>query len=159
MTILHTWAAAWRIPPEALADLRARLDMEGAAHESIGAPKSEAAVSNDVRLEASQKGLRLFRNNVGAMQDETGRVVRYGLANDSKAMNEKVKSGDLIGIRPVLITPNHVGTTIGQFVSREIKAGDWRYSGTPREMAQMNWAVLIGTFGGDASFATGVGTL
>ena len=48
---------------------------------------SEAAVSNDVRLVAARAGTRLWRNNVGVLEDKTGRPVRSGLANDSKALN------------------------------------------------------------------------
>lgn len=157
MSLIHEWAAQWGVPIAALADLRARLGAGDALPLVPGT--SEAGVQSQVRLEAARKGLALWRNNVGAMQDESGRVVRYGLANDSKRVNERIKSGDLIGIRPVVIRPDHVGKTIGQFVSREIKPGNWRYSGTDRERAQLAWAHLITTYGGDAGFATAEGTL
>jgi len=113
-----------------------------------------------VRLEASRKGKLLFRNNVGAgTVAESGSFVRWGLANDSKAVNSKLKSGDLIGIQPVLITQAHVGTIIGQFLSREIKAPGWKYHGTDRELAQIRWAELILARGGDAAIVTGPGSL
>nr|WP_297388188.1 hypothetical protein [uncultured Roseateles sp.] len=140
-----------------MADLQRQLGMEGTAHDVPG--ESEAATSVRVRLEASQKGMRLWRNNVGVLQDETGRPVRYGLANDSPAVNKHIKSADLIGIRPVLIQPQHVGLVLGQFVSREMKEGGWQYKGTEREEAQLRWAQLVASLGGDAAFATGVGTL
>src|ERR1700677_1701677 len=82
---------------------------------------SESQVQSLVRLEAARKNIRLWRNNVGVLQDETGRPVRYWLANDSKALNEKIKSGDLVGWRPMLITPAMIGATVAQFVSRECK--------------------------------------
>jgi hypothetical protein len=154
---MREWAARWGVSAMALADLRDRLT--GEYDRVPREASSEAAVQNVVRMEASRKGIKLFRNNVGAMQDETGRVVRYGLANDSAAMNKVIKSADLVGIRPVLIEPGHVGTLIGQFVSREIKAAGWRYTGTPREVAQLAWAQLITANGGNAGFATGEGTL
>lgn len=82
----------------------------------------------------------LFRNIVGvSCLDANGRPVRYGLANESPDQNKVIKSADLIGIRPVLIEPRHVGHTIGQFVSREVKKGGWVYTGKGREAAQMAW--------------------
>jgi hypothetical protein len=52
-----------------------------------------------------------------------------------------------------------VGYTIGQFVSREIKIPGWKFQNTEREQAQLKWAELIISLGGDACFTTGVGTL
>ena len=63
------------------------------------------------------------------------------------------------GELPEPVTPAHVGTVIGRFTSREIKAAGWAYRGTDREVAQLNWATLVNTLGGDACFATGEGTL
>lgn len=157
MSIIHDWAQRWGVPPLALHDLR---DMLAPEHCIVPMPgKSEAAVQAAVRLEASRKGIRLFRNQVGAMYDATGGFIRFGLANDTHGMNQKIKSGDLIGIRPVAITHAHLGTTIGQFVSRECKHGDWTYKGDDHEIAQMAWAQLILALGGDAGFASGEGTL
>lgn len=112
-----------------------------------------------VKLEASRKGLRLWRNNVGAVTDARGNFYRYGLANETAAMNASVKSGDLIGIRPTLVTPAMIGATLGVFVSRECKRPGWRWAGTPRELAQFAWVELVTGLGGDAGFATGEGTL
>lgn len=120
---------------------------------------SEAAVQSAVRLEAARKGVRLWRNNVGALKDSRGVPVRYGLANDSAQLNRTIKSGDLIGWRPVLITDAHVGSTVAQFVSRECKAVGWRYTGTEHEAAQLAWAKLVTAGGGDAAFCCGTGTL
>jgi hypothetical protein len=158
---LHQWATRWQVPQPAIADLQAMLGMNGTEPE-IERPRvidSEAAVQNLVRLEASRKGCRVWRNNVGAGYMSDGRFLRWGLANDTEALNKQVKSADLIGIRPVVITPAHVGHTIGQFVSREVKAPDWHFSDTPRERAQLRWAEIICSMGGDAAFASGEGTL
>lgn len=161
MKHIHDWAARHRVSPFALLDLLDTLaaGMYGPQVAPPAEVSSEAGVTSLVRLEAKRKGVLLFRNQVGAMQDATGRVVRYGLANDSKAMNETLKSGDWIGIRPVLITDAHVGTVIGQFVSREIKRAGWKFTGSGREGAQANWANLITSKGGDAAFAAGEGSL
>lgn len=120
---------------------------------------SESRVQSLVRLEAAAKGWDLWRNNVGAFPDEIGRVVRYGLANDSKKLNEQFKSGDLIGIRPVVITPHMIGHTIGQFASIEVKEGNWQYSGTPREDAQLKWAKIVVAAGGWAKFINKTGEI
>ena len=120
---------------------------------------TETEVLNDIRLSASGQGILLFRNNVGAAQDANGRHIRYGLANDSKAVSAAFKSSDLIGVRPVLITPEHVGMTIGQFVAIEVKRGGWAYKGNDREKAQLAFLHAIEAVGGYAKFATGVDTL
>jgi hypothetical protein len=120
---------------------------------------SESGILSDIRLEASERGARLWRNNVGATQTPSGQFIRFGLANDSAALNRVIKSADLIGIRPLLITPAHIGTIIGQFISREVKHSGWKYTGTERERAQLAWAELILSLGGDACFTTGRGTL
>ena len=108
---------------------------------------SESGILSDIRLEASELGARLWRNNVGATYTPEGHFIRYGLANDSAQLNKAIKSADLIGIRPVLINPAHVGTIIGQFISREVKPATWRFTGTDRERAQMAWAELILSLG------------
>lgn len=120
---------------------------------------SEAYAQSLVRQEAADKGLHLWRNNVGVLKDERGRPVRFGLANESKQINEVLKSSDLIGWRPVLITPDMVGRTIAQFVSRECKPPGWKYTGNAHEAAQLAWLHLVSQGGGDAAFATGPGTL
>lgn len=151
---LDQWAARWGVSHAALTDLRdglLGLDYQGLVPCSA---MSETAVQAQLRLEAARRGARLWRNNVGALLDDRGIPVRYGLANDSKAVNEVIKSGDLIGIRPIRIEAHHVGHTVGQFVSREAKEGSWKFSGTPREVAQLNWANLINSLGGDARFSS-----
>jgi hypothetical protein len=120
---------------------------------------SESGILSDIRLEASQLGCRLWRNNVGATYTPSGQFIRFGLANDSAQLNKAIKSADLIGIRPVLITQEHIGQIIGQFISREIKHPAWNYKGNERERAQLAWAELINSLGGNACFAIGRGTL
>lgn len=115
---------------------------------------SEAENSDAIRAAASRAGARLWRNNVGAMYDEHRRLVRYGLANESAQMSGVVKSGDLVGITPVLIVPGHVGMTLGVFTSIEVKKTGWVYKGTGRELAQKNWNDFIINLGGIGMFAT-----
>lgn len=118
-------------------------------------PSSEAHATALVRLRVAKQGGLLFRNNVGAMQDDDGRVVRYGLANESKQMNKVIKSSDLIGLQPLLITSDMIGQTIGQFVAIEMKAPGWQYSGTEREAAQKKFLELIIAKGGCGKFSNG----
>lgn len=147
----------WAIPPEAMAQL-AQMQV-GAVTPPSRPVESEAGLQSLVRLEGASKGILLFRNNVGVLLDKTGRPVRYGLANDSKAVNEVVKSADLIGIEKILITPAHVGTIIGRLVSRECKRPDWHWTGTPQEQAQLRWATLINANGGNAAIVNSEGSL
>lgn len=158
---IHQWALRWQVSPAALHELQYLLGLytPPLTDDSPAHGKSEAFAQSQVRIEASRKGVTLFRNNVGALQDEDGRWIRYGLANDSKTLNETIKSGDLIGWRPVVITPQHVGFRIAQFVSREIKAPGWQFTGVGREVQQKAWADAVNAAGGDAGFATGEGTL
>ena len=62
---------------------------------------TESNVTAAIRLEAAQAGHLLWRNNVGACVDTRGRYIRYGLANESKAVNANIKSSDLVGITPM----------------------------------------------------------
>lgn len=156
---LHQWAIKWGVPIEAVNDLRAQMGAINTDPATMPDNGSEAAAQTDVRLEASRKGARLWRNNVGATMDADGRFIRFGLCNDSKEMNRQIKSSDLVGIRRVRVEPYHVGGFIGQFVAREIKAPGWKFSGTDREVAQLRFLELVVSLGGDAAFATGEGTL
>lgn len=155
MTI-DEWAARWRIPAEALAELRAGMGVVGApAPEGMFTGCGEADTQQRLRLAAARQSWHLWRNNVGACEDQNGNFIRYGLANDSKALNSVVKSSDLIGIRPVKIETRHVGRTIGQFVAREVKRPGWQYTGSDRERAQRTFVELIASLGGDAKFTSG----
>lgn len=156
---LNEWAQDWKVPYVALLDLRARMGMAGAvAHAETGADGSESRQQSLVRLDSAANGVWLSRNNVGALPDRTGRMVRYGLCNETAEQNKRIKSSDLIGVRPVLIEAKHVGGIIGQFVARECKHESWTYKGDAHELAQLNFINFICAKGGDAKFATGAGS-
>lgn len=161
MTQLIQWAIRHKVSHTALAELRHMMgiDKDTGPDALCRTLTSEAKVQEAVRLEATKKGCRAWRNNVGACKDDTGRVIRYGLVNDSAALNKRIKSSDLIGIRPVVITPDMVGHTIGQFIAREIKKPGWNYTGTDREKAQLAFIELVISLGGDAAFANDVGSI
>lgn len=144
--MINDWARTWGVPPAAIADLAARLTLPAVAPVS---GLSEAAVASRMRLEAGRKGIWLGRNNSGVAFNEKGQPVRFGLGNESSHINADFKSSDYLGLKP--------GT--GQFIARETKESNWRYRGTDREEAQLNFLVFITTMGGDAAFCTGEGSL
>lgn len=119
---------------------------------------TEAEIQQAIRLLAAQQGWRLWRNNKGAGKLENGSFVRWGLCNDNAQIGGHMRSADLIGARPLLIQPHHVGLTIAQFVSIECKSSNWRPSprgadGLPtnaHEAAQQRWADLVNSLGGYA---------
>ena len=155
MTLLTQWAARHGVSQAALAELRVMMGVDTDPAKCTAKTGSEAAVQTDVRLAASRKGWRLWRNNNVALKDQNGRLVRAGLCNDSKELNAKVKSSDLIGIKPVVITSDMVGHTVGVFLAREMKKPGWKYTGTQREKAQKAFIELVLSLGGDAAFSTG----
>lgn len=157
---IYQWAIRHHVSMQALNELQSIFGMHG-DHDLPANVKgtSESAVQVAVRLEAANKGMRLFRNNVGAMIDARGVPIRYGLANESKQVNEAIKSADLIGWKSLTITSEHIGQRMAIFVSRECKKVGWRYTGDKHEQAQLAWAQLVVSAGGDAAFCTGTGTL
>ena len=138
MNTLHDWAMRHNLPASALQELVALLTRAP----DLPAGKSEAAVQNEIRLAASQRGdLVLWRNNSGALTDDAGRLIRFGLGNDSAQANRRMKSADLIGI--------HRGS--GRFVSIEVKRPGWKHSdASERDRAQAAWAATVAAMGGVA---------
>lgn len=161
--MIDEWAKRHNISAAALEELKACLGVT--ARDVMGVPDNRDPAGSEgrqqalIRLEAAQKGVRLFRNNSGAYIDENGRQVRYGLANESKQVNEVLKSPDLIGWRKRLITPEMVGSVIGQACMIEVKHEGWAYRGDKHELAQLAFLNLATADGCEARFATGPGTL
>ncbi len=157
---LNQWALKWGVPFEAVEDLRREMgEIDPFDIPNYIPGESEAAVQAKVRLEASRKGARLWRNNVGGAYTLEGTFLRYGLCNSSEAENKAIKSSDLIGLRPVRIEQHHVGHIFGIFVAREVKPANWQYTGTDREKAQLKFLEIVASLGGDATFTVGEGTL
>lgn len=159
--ILRQWALKHGVSLEAVLELEAAFGIGRVppVQHGDGELGSEARVASQVLIEAGKRGIFLTRNNVGALQDVRGRVVRYGLANETKQRNAVIKSGDLIGIKPLLIGPEHVGQVVGQFASVETKAEGWQFTGTPHERAQLAWVELVTRLGGFAKFVSRVDQL
>lgn len=115
--------------------------------------KTENTVQDGCRLLIQKSGGILLRNNSGAMKLPDGRFLRWGLGNDSTAMNKKRKSSDLIGITPMLIKQHHIGRTIGVFTAIECKASDWVFrESCERSVAQLKFMQLVVDRGGISSF-------
>lgn len=105
-------------------------------------PLSETKLLSKLLIRVSQLGGRLFRNNVGKLQDRQGRWVQYGLC---------VGSSDLIGYLPVTIGPEHVGHTLAVFVAIEAKSA----AGTLRP-EQRKFLNVVGQHGGITCLARSV---
>ena len=131
------WASTY---PEAAAALRAMVIDTG----GDGPPGSEKKVENDICLAVARTGGALWRNNKGAGKIKDA-FIRWGLANRTKQESDTFASADLIGIYPLLIGPEHIGHTVGQFYSVEVKKPGGRVA-----QAQENWAALVTARGGRA---------
>jgi len=66
-----------------------------------------------IMLGLSTPGVRLFRNNCGALKDADGRLIRFGVANPG--------GSDLIGWRSLTVTPDMVGRKLAVFLAIEVK--------------------------------------
>jgi len=87
--------------------------------------KTESVVQSEIRADAGAQGVLLWRNNRGAMEDLDGRVVRFGLGNDSPAMDRRIKSSDLVG--QVTTRLLFDGKRMAQPLYVECKAEGWRF--------------------------------
>ena len=103
---------------------------------------SEQELQQRIRLELGRGPVRLWRNNVGALRDERGRLVTYGLCKGSS---------DLIGLRQVLIGPEHLGQTLAVFTAIEVKAPGGRLREEQRSVL-----ALVERFGGCGGVAKSV---
>jgi hypothetical protein len=98
---------------------------------------SEHEIQQRIRLACGRGAVRLWRNNTGALVDQQGRFVRFGLCKGSS---------DLIGLRALEITPELVGQRLAQFVALEIKTS----SGTVSQ-EQQAFLRLVQELGGVAA--------
>lgn len=117
---------------------------------------SEMVVQQRTRLAFAKIG-PMWRNNSGAFQDDTGRWVRYGLGNDSAALNAAVKSSDLIGITPVTawLASANAWVTLGVFTALEVKPSGWvQNPADERAIAQAKFHAIVREVGAFAGFVT-----
>jgi len=109
----------------------------------------ESALIQQIRLALCRDHIRLFRNNVslawvGTVIAQTPKTIT--LANYRRMKTGLATgSGDCVGWRTLVITPDMVGQRIAQFVSLEAK------SATGRARAdQTAWAAAVTAAGGVA---------
>lgn len=117
---------------------------------------SEAVVQQRTRLAFASIG-PMWRNNSGACTDDTGRLIRYGLGNDSAQLNREIKSSDLIGLTPVNAYVHSLASWVrlGVFTALEVKASDWRFSASDeRTVAQAKFHAIVREAGGFAGFVS-----
>lgn len=116
--------------------------------------ETESPVQARIRLHLARLGWLMWRNNRGAgriqLKGGVSRFLRWGLANDSKQLGAAVKSADLVGGMPMVITPAMVGRTVLVLASVECKKEGWRPDGSLEYNAQVQWAKLIEDHGGFA---------
>jgi len=80
---------------------------------------SENKIMRECQIEVSNLGARVFRNNVGLLTLADGRKIRVGLC---------VGSSDLIGWKPITITPDMIGKQVAVFLAIEVKGQRGRVS-------------------------------
>ena len=153
MLVVDQWAQRWGIPAQAVAELKESLTYQAPLGRDPRAV-TEADVQALCQIEASKFNSFLMRNNNGAWTDhENNRTIRYGLGNDSKRINDKRKSSDLIGITSVIVEQHHVGRVFGIFTAAEIKKPGWhQIPSDKRAEAQDTFHKFVRAYGGLAGF-------
>jgi hypothetical protein len=145
---LADWAKKWGLPKEALDELTSTPWLPQIVKSEV---KDEWEVMQNARLAAGELGGVLFRNNVGVLMDKRGVPVRFGLANDSAALNKVIKSSDLIGYKTVAVK-DLKQEFVAQFWALECKKPGWKYKGDSHEEAQLRFINKVRRDGGIADF-------
>ena len=89
---------------------------------------SEQELQQRIRLELGRGPVRLWRNNVGALRDQRGQLVSYGLCRGSS---------DLIGLRRLTIGPEHLGQSLAVFVAIEVKSERGRLTAEQQQFLEV----------------------
>jgi hypothetical protein len=103
---------------------------------------TEQTIQQRILLALGRGSRRIWRNNTGALRDERGQLVRYGLCKGS---------ADLIGLTTVTITPDMVGQTVAVFTAIEVKSATGRP--TPEQEA---FLAMVRQAGGRAGIARSI---
>ncbi len=147
---LKDWANRWGVPLNGMIELSNVLATPYYMPSDCDQMTEDWVMSN-VLLESSSVGARLWRNNVGATVTDNG-FLRYGICNETPAVNKVLKSSDFIGCTPIVIDWTHVGRTLGIFTAIETKKQGWTFKGTDREVGQLNFINLVKSIGGFGGF-------
>lgn len=150
---IHDWARKHNISEVAVSELL-QLFTPKLPNAQPVPEHTEKHIQNGIRLTTNLTNGLLLRNNSGVLYNERGTPVRYGLGNESSAMNKTFKSSDLIGVTPLQIREPDIGRTWGVFTAIEAKRSGWKYTGTGREVGQQSFISAIRARGGIAGFAT-----
>lgn len=98
---------------------------------------SEADILHRVMLAASAAGLTTWRNNTGLAWTGDAERLADGsiLIRNPRPLHAGLCKGsaDLIGLRPILVTPDMIGAVVAQFIALEVKTARGRLS---REQAR-----------------------
>lgn len=89
---------------------------------------SEQELQQRIRLELGRGPVRLWRNNVGALRDQRGQLVSYGLCRGSS---------DLIGLRRLTIGPEHLGQNLAVFAAIEVKSERGRLAAEQQQFLEV----------------------
>jgi hypothetical protein len=100
---------------------------------------TEQQIQQAIRLALGRGDTRLWRNNTGTLMDKHGRPVQFGLCKGS---------ADLIGLRTITITPEHLGQRLAVFAAVEVKSATGR--ATPEQLAFIDVVQQMGGFAGVA---------
>lgn len=106
--------------------------------------QAETRLQNEIRLELSAQVPELthYRNHAGALRDQRGKMVQFGLSPGSP---------DLVGYKRVKITEDMVGQEVAVFVGLEVKM-----PGEKPRADQQNWLDHLADAGGVAAVVTSV---
>lgn len=115
---------------------------------------TEPELIRRILLAGTAEGARLFRQNVG--QGWAGKAVHRGstvVIENARPLHAGLCKGssDIIGWRPVVITPDMVGQTVAIFVAIEAKTGRLRTTAD-----QQRFLDAVEKAGGIAGVARGV---
>lgn len=104
----------------------------------------ETRLQNEIRLGISSRcdDVVTFRNHAGALRDQRGKMVTFGLSPGSP---------DLVGWKTVEVTENMVGQRLAVFIGIEVKMPGEK----PRD-DQAHWLEQLAAAGGVAGVATSV---